>query len=78
MLYNSSRALQLLRLGSDLKDATFRDGQEDAIRHLVEGRGRLLVVHGPAGAKVSFTSSPRSCFENKTTDRPCVFHRCCR
>jgi ATP-dependent DNA helicase RecQ len=44
MLYNSSRALQLLRLGSGLKDATFRDGQEDAIRHLVEGRGRLLVV----------------------------------
>ena len=44
MHYNSSRALQLLRLGSGLKDATFRDGQEDAIRHIVEGRGRLLVV----------------------------------
>jgi ATP-dependent DNA helicase RecQ len=44
MLYNSSRALQLLRLGSALKDATFRDGQEEAISHIVEGRGRLLVV----------------------------------
>ena len=44
MLYNSSRALQLLRLGSGLKDATFRDGQEEAIRYIVEGRGRLLVV----------------------------------
>ena len=44
MTYNSSRALQLLRLGSGLKDATFRDGQEEAIRHIVEGRGRLLVV----------------------------------
>lgn len=44
MLYNSSRALQLLRLGSGLKDATFRDDQEEAIRYLVEGRGRLLVV----------------------------------
>ena len=44
MLYNSSRALQLLRLGSGLKDATFRDGKEEAIRYIVEGRGRLLVV----------------------------------
>lgn len=44
MPYNSSRALQLLRLGSGLETATFRDGQEEAIRHIVEGRGRLLVV----------------------------------
>jgi len=44
MLYNSSRALQLLRLGSGLKDATFRHKQEEAIRHIVEGHGRLLVV----------------------------------
>jgi len=44
MPYNSSRSLQLLRLGSGLKNATFRDGQEEAIRHIVEGRGRLLVV----------------------------------
>lgn len=44
MLYNSSRALQLLRLGSGLTNATFRAGQEEAIRHVVEGRGRLLVV----------------------------------
>lgn len=44
MTYNSSRALQLLRLGSGLTNATFRDGQEEAIRHIVEGRGRLLVV----------------------------------
>jgi ATP-dependent DNA helicase RecQ len=44
MPYNSARALQLLRLGSGLENATFRDGQEEAIRHIVEGRGRLLVV----------------------------------
>ena len=44
MPYDSARALQLVRLGSGLKDATFRDGQEEAIRHIVEGRGRLLVV----------------------------------
>ena len=38
------RALELLRTGSGSADAVFREGQEDAIRHMVEGRGRLLVV----------------------------------
>jgi ATP-dependent DNA helicase RecQ len=42
--YDPKRALQLLRIGSGRADATFRDGQEDAIRHIVEGKGRLLVV----------------------------------
>ncbi|QVL48004.1 MAG: RecQ family ATP-dependent DNA helicase [Thiocapsa sp.] len=44
MSYSRNRALQLLRIGSGLPSATFRDGQEDAIRRIVEGRGRLLVV----------------------------------
>lgn len=44
MIYNSARALALLRVGTGLPAATFREGQEDAIRHVVEGRGRLLVV----------------------------------
>ncbi len=44
MPYMSERALELLRIGSGRADATFRDGQEDAIRHIAEGRGRLLVV----------------------------------
>ncbi len=44
MTYNSQRALELLRIGSGHADATFREGQEDAIRHIVDGRGRLLVV----------------------------------
>ncbi len=44
MPYDSIRALELLRLGSGIRDAAFRDGQENAIRHIVEGRGRLLVV----------------------------------
>jgi ATP-dependent DNA helicase RecQ len=44
MAYNHQRALELLRIGSGRADADFRDGQEDAIRHIVEGRGRLLVV----------------------------------
>jgi ATP-dependent DNA helicase RecQ len=42
--YLQDRALRLLRLGSGFPDAVFRDGQEAAIRHVVEGRGRLLVV----------------------------------
>ena len=44
MFYNTTRALQLLRTGSGDPNATFRDAQEDAIRHIVEGRSRLLVV----------------------------------
>lgn len=44
MSYSPSRALELLRVGSGLAQANFRDGQEAAICHIVEGRGRLLVV----------------------------------
>ena len=44
MTYNHKRALELLRLGSGRAEAAFREGQEDAIRHIVDGRGRLLVV----------------------------------
>lgn len=44
MGYNLHRALELLRLGSGIPDAQFRESQEDAIRHVVEGRGKLLVV----------------------------------
>lgn len=44
MKFNQGRALELLRTGSGRTDAEFRDGQEEAIRHIVEGRGRLLVV----------------------------------
>ncbi|HAZ60298.1 MAG TPA: ATP-dependent DNA helicase RecG, partial [Gammaproteobacteria bacterium] len=44
MPYDSRRALELLRIGSGRADTTFREGQEEAIRHIVDGRGRLLVV----------------------------------
>lgn len=44
MTWNRERALELLRIGSGRADAVFREGQEEAIRHLVDGRGRLLVV----------------------------------
>ena len=44
MTYDARRALELLRAGTRQRDACFREGQEEAIRHVVEGRGRLLVV----------------------------------
>lgn len=44
MTYDPQRALELLRIGSGRQDAQFREDQEDAIRHVVDGRGRLLVV----------------------------------
>ncbi|NLY63724.1 MAG: ATP-dependent DNA helicase RecQ [Alcaligenaceae bacterium] len=45
VLCDLKRALELLQIGSGCADAAFRDGQEDAIRHIVKGKGRLLVVH---------------------------------
>src|SRR4029453_5583544 len=44
MICDTNRAIELLRLGSGLPNAMFREGREEAIRHVVEGRGRLLVV----------------------------------
>ncbi|MBN1508471.1 MAG: RecQ family ATP-dependent DNA helicase [Sedimentisphaerales bacterium] len=44
MTYDVDRALQLLRLGTRVANAQFHEDQEEAIRHIVEGRGRLLVV----------------------------------
>ena len=44
MTYLPSRALELLRLGTQNPAATFRDDQEGAIQHVVEVLGRLLVV----------------------------------
>lgn len=42
--YDHQRALELLRLGSGQPHAEFRDGQEEAIRSVMEGGRRLLVV----------------------------------
>ncbi len=44
MHYDEKQALELLRVGAGIADAQFREGQEEAIRHVVEGRGKLLVV----------------------------------
>ncbi len=53
MPFNSIRALELLRLGTQNPAATFREGQEEAIRHVVDGRGRLLVVQATGWGKSS-------------------------
>ena len=44
MQYDSPRALELLKQGTGRQHTRFREGQEEAIRHLVEGRGRQLLV----------------------------------
>ncbi|MCL5283699.1 MAG: RecQ family ATP-dependent DNA helicase [Armatimonadetes bacterium] len=44
MQYNLACALELLRLGTQIPGAEFREEQEEAVRHIVEGHGRLLVV----------------------------------
>ncbi len=53
MAYDSSRALELLRLGTQNRAAAFHEGQEAAIEHVVEGRGRLLVVQKTGWGKSS-------------------------
>ena len=42
--FPSARALALLRAGVGDSRARFRAGQEEAIRHVYQGNGRLLVV----------------------------------
>ena len=44
MSYDKTLALELLRIGSGIPNAQFRKDQEEAIRHIVEGKGKLLVV----------------------------------
>ena len=44
MQYDPLRALELLKRGTGRPGTRFREGQEEAIRHLVEGRRRQLLV----------------------------------
>ncbi|HOJ05707.1 MAG TPA: RecQ family ATP-dependent DNA helicase [Bacteroidota bacterium] len=50
-LWRPARALALLRAGTGIDTAEFRDGQEEAIRHVVRGEGRLLVLRGTGWGK---------------------------
>ena len=47
--YNPQRALELLRTGTGIPDAVFRPGQEEAVRHVVEGPARRI-CRGPPTA----------------------------
>jgi ATP-dependent DNA helicase RecQ len=53
MPYNPQRALELLRSGIGNPRAAFREDQEEAISHIVEGRGRLLLVQKTGWGKSS-------------------------
>jgi ATP-dependent DNA helicase RecQ len=53
MSYNHQRVLELLRSGTGNPQAAFRDGQEEAILHIFEGRGRLLLVQKTGWGKSS-------------------------
>jgi ATP-dependent DNA helicase RecQ len=53
MNFDITRALELLRLGTQDPAAQFHDGQAEAIRHVVENRGRLLVVQKTGWGKSS-------------------------
>lgn len=44
MKYSNERALDLLRLATQNSESVFREGQDLAIQHVVDGLGRLLVV----------------------------------
>ena len=51
MTYIPQRALELLRSGTGRADTSFREGQKDVIRHIVDGRSRLLVVQKTGSGK---------------------------
>ena len=53
MSYNHQRALEFLRSGTGNPQAAFHDGQEEAILHIFEGRGRLLLVQKTGWGKSS-------------------------
>lgn len=53
MAFDSTRAIELLRAGTQNTQAQFRDGQREAIVHIVENRGRLLVVQRTGWGKSS-------------------------
>lgn len=44
MKYDQNRALQLLRIGTGISGAHFREGQEEAIKAIVSSQRRVLVV----------------------------------
>lgn len=65
---NISRATELLRIGSGNPQANFRNGQLEAISHIVSGENRLLVVQKTGWGKVLFISLPQNYYVNREWD----------
>jgi len=76
--YRPPRALELLQTGTGIADAAFRAGQEEAVRHVVEGGGRLLVVERTGWGRASSISSRPDCCGKREEVRPCLFLPWCR
>ena len=70
MKFDTSRALELLRLGTGITDATFREGQLAAIQHIVEDAGGCSSSKKLAGAKASSTLSRRGFCAIPVWDQP--------
>ena len=78
MTFDTHRAIELLRLGSSLPNADFREGQEEAIRHVVEGRGRLLVVQKTGWGKSFVYFIATKLLREAGAARRCSSRRCWR
>jgi hypothetical protein len=74
-VYKPDRALELLRIGSRDQQAQFRESQEAAIKEIIDGSKRVLVVHKTGWGKVSCTSSRPSYCANPAQGRSCWFLR---
>ena len=53
MKFNFQRAVELLQLGTRNPGVQLHDGQGSAMAHVVEGRGRLLLVQKTGWGKSS-------------------------
>ena len=70
MDYDSPRAADLLKRGTGRRDARFREGQEEAIRHLVEGYGRQLLIQKTGWGKSFVYFIRRGCCAKQVSGRP--------
>ena len=71
------RRAELLATGSE-RVIDFREGQEEAIRHIVEGRGRLLVVQKTGWGKSFVYFIATKLLRERVADRLCSFRHCWR
>lgn len=70
--YDANRALQLLRAGTGMDDARFREGQEEAIQAVVEGVKRRLLIVQRTGWGKSFVYFIATKLLRESGDGPCL------